>query len=63
MLHDPFSFGNISSVELLAEFTTICCRVRIKQARNSKIESASEICKSSTPLVHNSQGERSNGHS
>jgi len=55
MFHGVFSFGNSTSVVGQA----ICLRatMKIKQGHDNQIErSTSEICKSSTPIVLNSEG-------
>uniref|UniRef100_K4A7J7 Uncharacterized protein n=1 Tax=Setaria italica TaxID=4555 RepID=K4A7J7_SETIT len=56
MFHDLFSFGNSTFVVGQAS----CCRASIKQGSDNQIErSTSEICKSSTLVVLNSEGENS----
>jgi len=55
MFHGVFSFGNSTSV--LRQAFSLRATMKIKQGHDNQIErSTSEICKSSTPVVLNSEG-------
>jgi len=58
MFHGVFSFGNSTSV--VGQAIWLRATMKIKQGHDNQIErSTSEICKSSTPVVLNSEGENS----